>query len=175
MDTGCSSEDLPEAMNDREKWRERVRDIRASGTTWWWWWYCHPHTDCFVKSQLCSVVRHVGGLNLGSKPAQFYVRLRIILLSQQVTNVSSGIIRHSVVAFVCLHFTLPDTWVLNSFEELCIMQVVGINSSARVLNHKWGAYILSSTDRLFRCITTLQCGKTRRTLLARIEIRPILR
>ena len=34
-DTGCSSEDLPEAMNDREKWRERVRDIRASSTTWW--------------------------------------------------------------------------------------------------------------------------------------------
>ena len=33
--TGCSSEDLPEAVNDREKWRERVRDIRASGTTWW--------------------------------------------------------------------------------------------------------------------------------------------
>ena len=30
-DTGCSPEDLPEAMNDREKWRERVRDIRASG------------------------------------------------------------------------------------------------------------------------------------------------
>ena len=23
---------LPEAMNEREKWRERVRDIRASGT-----------------------------------------------------------------------------------------------------------------------------------------------
>ena len=37
-DTGCSPEDLPEAMNDREKWREKVRDIRASGTTWWWWW-----------------------------------------------------------------------------------------------------------------------------------------
>ena len=32
-DTGCNPEDLPEAMNDREKWRERVRDIRASGTT----------------------------------------------------------------------------------------------------------------------------------------------
>ena len=36
-DTGCGPEDLPEAMNDREKWRESVRDIRASGTTWWWW------------------------------------------------------------------------------------------------------------------------------------------
>ena len=32
-DIGCSPEDLPEAMNDREKWREKVRDIRASGTT----------------------------------------------------------------------------------------------------------------------------------------------
>ena len=36
-DTGCSLEDLPEAMNDREKWRERVRDIRATSTTWWWY------------------------------------------------------------------------------------------------------------------------------------------
>ena len=36
-DRGCSPEDLPEAMNDREKWRERVRDIRACGTTWWCW------------------------------------------------------------------------------------------------------------------------------------------
>ena len=32
-DMGYSPEDLPEAMNEREKWRERVRDIRASGTT----------------------------------------------------------------------------------------------------------------------------------------------
>ena len=42
-DTGCNPEDLPEAMNDREKWRERVRDIRAGGTTWWWW-YSHRLT-----------------------------------------------------------------------------------------------------------------------------------
>ena len=37
-DTGCSPEDQPEAMNYREKWRERVRDIRACGMTWWWWY-----------------------------------------------------------------------------------------------------------------------------------------
>ena len=37
-DTVCSSEDLPEAMNDREMWRERFRDIRFSGMTCWWWW-----------------------------------------------------------------------------------------------------------------------------------------
>ena len=39
-DTGCCPEDLPRAMNDREEWRERVRDIRATSTIWWWWWCC---------------------------------------------------------------------------------------------------------------------------------------
>ena len=37
-DTGWNPENLPKATNDREKWRERVRDIRVGGTTWWWWW-----------------------------------------------------------------------------------------------------------------------------------------
>ena len=32
-EVGCRPEDLPEAMNDREKWRERVWDILACGTT----------------------------------------------------------------------------------------------------------------------------------------------
>ena len=32
-DMESSSEDLPEAMNNREKWRERVRDIRVGSTT----------------------------------------------------------------------------------------------------------------------------------------------
>ena len=36
-DTGCSPEDLPKAMNDREVWRETVRNIRADSVTWWWW------------------------------------------------------------------------------------------------------------------------------------------
>ena len=39
-DTGCSSEDLTKAMNDRERWRERVRDIHADGMIRWWWWWC---------------------------------------------------------------------------------------------------------------------------------------
>ena len=40
-DTGCCPEDLPRAMNDREEWRERVRDIRATSATWWWWDYIY--------------------------------------------------------------------------------------------------------------------------------------
>ena len=38
-DTGCNPEDLPEVMDDREGWREKVRDIRADCVTRWWWWY----------------------------------------------------------------------------------------------------------------------------------------
>ena len=66
--------------------------------------YWHPQTDCFVVSQHFSVARHVGRLKLESKPAQLYVRLRIIPLSPQANYVSSGIIRHYVVAFVCFTY-----------------------------------------------------------------------
>ena len=37
VDTGCNPEDLSEAIDNREGWREMVRDIRADGVTWWWW------------------------------------------------------------------------------------------------------------------------------------------
>ena len=65
--------------------------------------YCHPQIDCFVISQLFSVARHVGRLKLGLKPAQFYIRLSIRPLSQLANHVSSGIIRHYVVAFVLFY------------------------------------------------------------------------
>ena len=58
QDTGCNSEDLPEAMNDREKYRERVKDIRAGGTTWWWWWYIYIYIyisvcECLWLCNMC--------------------------------------------------------------------------------------------------------------------------
>ena len=51
-DTGCSPEDLPEAMNDREEWRERFRDIRASGTTWWWLYLSSEYLPWFKLKSL---------------------------------------------------------------------------------------------------------------------------
>ena len=36
-DTEYSLEDLPEVMDDRDKWWKRVREIRASSMIWWWW------------------------------------------------------------------------------------------------------------------------------------------
>ena len=61
-DTGCNFEDLPEAMNDREKWRERVRDICAGGTTWWWWSYMK--FDNLVYSSLYTTVKRFSGFNI---------------------------------------------------------------------------------------------------------------
>ena len=37
-DMGCDFEDLPEEMDNRERWQERVRHIHADGVTWWWWY-----------------------------------------------------------------------------------------------------------------------------------------
>ena len=55
-DTGCCPEDLPKAMNDREEWRERVRDIRAtSAIWWWWWWYTHTHTHYRIYNSVLLV------------------------------------------------------------------------------------------------------------------------
>ena len=54
--TGCGPKDLPEAMNDWEKWRERVRDIRACGTTWWWWWYIYIYMR--VVQKVLNLTQH---------------------------------------------------------------------------------------------------------------------
>ena len=113
--------------------------------------YSHPQTDCFVVSQLFSVARHVGCLKLGLRPAQLYIRLSIRPLGQQAYHVGLGNYKvlccnssSSVRLFT--FYTLPDTRVLSSFEELCIMRVAAENSFTRVLNPHVGAYILSSTD-----------------------------
>ena len=50
--------------------------------------YSHPQTDCFVLSELFSVVRHAGRSKPGSKPVQRYVRLCFRPLVHQADNVS---------------------------------------------------------------------------------------
>ena len=54
-DTWCSFEDLPEAKDNRERWRERVRDIHADGAAWWWWWNSSISNNLIeLKSFLCT-------------------------------------------------------------------------------------------------------------------------
>ena len=61
-DTGCNPEDLPGAMNDRVKWREMVRDIRAGSTTSWWWWEwvsSTAWTALVTSSYTCCKLEHI--------------------------------------------------------------------------------------------------------------------
>ena len=58
-DTGCCPEDLPRAMKDREEWRERVRDIRATSTRWWWWWYIYIYIYIYIYKVLLYSCGHV--------------------------------------------------------------------------------------------------------------------
>ena len=49
VDTVCSPEDLPEAMDDWEGWRERVRDNRVATRSCRWWW---SSLTILLKSQV---------------------------------------------------------------------------------------------------------------------------
>ena len=88
--------------------------------------YSHARTDCFVVSQLFRVARHVGLLKLGSKSDQLYVRLSIRPLSQITYH--DGLRNYKVLCSnssgssvrLFTFYTLLDTRMLNSFEELYI-------------------------------------------------------
>ena len=54
-DMECSPEDLLEAMNDRERWRKRVRDIHTDGATWWWWWRI-KNVPSFFGGKICALI-----------------------------------------------------------------------------------------------------------------------
>ena len=43
-------------MNDREEWRERVRDIRATSAIWWWWWWWYVCVCVCVRACVCVSV-----------------------------------------------------------------------------------------------------------------------
>ena len=74
-DTVCCPEDLPEAMNDREKWRERVRDIRATSTTWWWW--CS-----YKKSNMQNIVAYIDGL-VSFKGTLWLFNTKVVFVKEQ--------------------------------------------------------------------------------------------
>ena len=46
--TGCSLEDLPGVMDNRDRWLERVRVICASSASWSWWSNVYRCFKCVV-------------------------------------------------------------------------------------------------------------------------------
>ena len=74
-------------------------------------------------------------------------------------------------------YTLSAQGVLNLWEKLCIYVCATASDSPLKSSNHWGweAYTMSSIDRLFCCITTLQCGYTREIIQDGIETRLTLR
>ena len=87
-DTGCCPEDLPRAMNDREEWRERVRDIRAASTIWWWWYFYTSKFSRFSiplnrRNSRHQVIKFYGFIQ-SLEPMRFtQIHLRVELLKQK--------------------------------------------------------------------------------------------
>ena len=85
-DTGCCPEDLPRAMNDREEWRERVRDIRAASTIWWWWWI-------LLIKLIASLVFTNGPGDLASIPGRVIPKTLKMVLDISLLNIQQYQVR----------------------------------------------------------------------------------
>ena len=68
-DTGCSQEDLTKEMDDREGWRERVRNIRADSVIRWWWWYIYIYIYIYISLK-CADSTNFLWLSLTIRPYQ---------------------------------------------------------------------------------------------------------
>ena len=79
---GCSLEDLPKAMDDREGWREKVQDICADGTTWWWWIqhvYCFTDQNCADVTSITMLLFYMVTLLLLTKELLLLLLLLLLL------------------------------------------------------------------------------------------------
>ena len=75
-DTGCSLEDLPGAMDDRDGWRERVRESRTGGTTWWWW-FCILDVLTLLLNIIIGIVKR----NNPNKMLATFIRISLLIVT----------------------------------------------------------------------------------------------
>ena len=103
-------------------------------------------------------------------PAGFFCLSNILPLRSRHLSVNEGILRYILIyAYRLLEYSLH----VKSFAFTSLWHGP---FPIRVLNTRGGGIsILSSTDRLLCCITTLQCGQTLKMLQAGIENRVIFR
>ena len=127
----------------------------------WIYIFFNPQTDCFVVSHLFSVLRHKWCFQQGSK---LYISQISYLRAIVIFSVSEGIF-----SYIFLHIRYR---VLGcSFQEncFCIYAYVAASNSLLEFQITGVAYVLSSTERLFRCITTLQCARQARCFKLRTK------
>ena len=112
-DTGCCPEDLPRAMNDREEWRERVRDIRATSAIWWWWWYIYVHMH--ICMYVCMYVFYLYvGISVCLCVCMYVCMYRWI--RQSICHVGWGCRKYRLL--LCTGVRPPPTSVLDMTQKI---------------------------------------------------------
>ena len=134
-DTGCCPEDLPRAMNDREEWRERVRDIRAASTIWWWWWWWHCNKKYHIMTEPNTHLHKTVLTNWISnlKRFPFYMISIISLKELEIWPIRPGgmasVFYDQIVMFLWFNNgSLFDEWFLN-LKELAICYMLTYEAS----------------------------------------------
>ena len=93
-DTGCSTEDLLESINNREGWWERVRDIRPGGTTRWWW-------NIIGQCEIDELVAFLLGIFLFSFPKAVTLNHFVFLL------IDTKLLMHILQSFAHSYWDTP--------------------------------------------------------------------
>ena len=127
--------------------------------------YIYIYIYIFIHRQTVSLY-HNSSVWLETEDAWSWDRnlpnVTLDLVSERSANVGFGnykILGSNSSSSVHLYtfYTLLDTKVLNSFEELCIMRAAAENSFHQSAQPPWGnVYIV--IHRQIRCMTTLQSG-----------------
>ena len=153
-------------------------DESSTVTVSWRWLYIYIYIYiyivihrqiCFVLSELISVARQARFPKLGSNPGWLKRQSKILPLSREETSAREGNLNgyesqlllftyirltatESSIHMKSLAYTLMATQLLHSLESSTLYIYIYIYIYICVC-----VCILSSTDRLFRCMTTLQC------------------
>ena len=165
-DTGCSPEDLSEAMNDWENWREKVRDIRTGGTTWWWWWYSKIWTSRgilrMIVSKLISLWGAVFSFSFIFIYLFIYFLIHLLIFVFKIFSI--------IYLFIYLLFFLNFSFIPflpHLSKKLCKIRHLLYTSSCNRSNSRLNAVNYEMTCRIFQCwlnrcfnIIRKQCSKS---------------
>ena len=104
-------------MNDREKWRERVRDIRATSTTWWWWWW---YIYIYIKLWIVKTQSQQYLAVVSFSPMHSSGQVILVAYLGRGGWTSCGSFRVGL-SYLCA-FIEPSLRFINSSTQLCLVQ-----------------------------------------------------
>ena len=134
-DTGCSPEDLLEAMDDREGWWERIRDICTDSTTWWWWWpvpqKSHsrilPATNTYIYIYILYIYIQIDSILMGLTPGSTISEIYVFQIENKIfkTTITKPeiYIRYEDNIFIATHSYDEINKEFHPFSKVIISKV----------------------------------------------------